>query len=134
LIQYLTNTAELRPDQLRGFFAGWPRQPSPETHLRILQASTVVALALDTSSERVVGFGTALSDGVLSAYIPLLEVLAEHRAQGIGSALVRSLLDQLGELYMVDLTCDREAQAFYARLGFTPSVGMILRRYDRQSG
>ena len=33
---------------------------------------------------RVVGFVTAISDGVLSAYIPLLEVLPEY--QGAGSA------------------------------------------------
>jgi GNAT superfamily N-acetyltransferase len=35
-----------------------------------------------------VGFITAITDGVLTTYLPQLEVLAEYRGQGIGSALV----------------------------------------------
>jgi ribosomal protein S18 acetylase RimI-like enzyme len=134
LIQYTTSADGLTCDQLQGFFVGWPNPPSLQTHLRVLRASAVVALALNTATGRVVGFATALTDGALSAYVPLLEVLPEYRGQGIGTALVRNLLDQLGALYMVDMTCDREVQPFYARLGFAPTVGMGLRRYDRQSG
>jgi len=54
---------------------------------------------------------------VLSAYIPLLEVLPEWQGRGIGTELMRRLLDRLRGLYMVDLCCDAELEPFYRRLG-----------------
>jgi GNAT superfamily N-acetyltransferase len=133
-MQFLTSTDHLSPDQLRGFFVGWPNPPSPETHLAILQRSAAVALALDEETGQVIGFVNALSDGVLCAFIPLLEVLPAYQGRGIGTELVRRLLAQLGDLYAVDLLCDAEVQPFYTRLGLQPAQGMLLRRYDRQSG
>ena len=75
MIEYRDSAEGLRESQLAGFFEGWPDPPSPETHLRILRQSSEVLLAIDTTTGEVVGFITAISDGVLSAYIPLLEVL-----------------------------------------------------------
>jgi len=132
LIRYLDHARDLRPEQLEGFFVGWPDPPTPRTHLRLLQGSAAVALALD--GDRVVGFVTAVSDGVLSAYVPLLEVLPDRRGQGIGQELVRRLLHQLRDLYMVDLVCDPDLVPFYERFGMRPGQAMILRRYERQSG
>src|SRR5690606_22132383 len=69
LISYTESIDGITPDQLRGFFKdwGWPTYPSQETHLRLLQGSDFVFLAIDTGSDRVVGYITAISDGVLSA-------------------------------------------------------------------
>ena len=120
-------------EHLVGFFEGWPNPPSPETHLRLMQASDRVSLAR-LACGKVVGFVTAVTDGVLSAYVPLLEVLPEYQGRGIGTILMERVLCQLDGLYMVDLTCDPELQPYYARMGFRESVGMSLRRYDRQSG
>ena len=89
---------------------------------------------MDTSSGKVIGFVTAISDRVLSAYIPFLEVLPEYRGKGIGSELVRRMLERLSSLYMVDLLCDAELQPFYAALGMHPATGMMVRNYERQSG
>lgn len=75
----------------------------------------------------------AISDGVLSAYIPLLEVLPDYRGRGIGTRIVTMMLDSL-DLYMVDLVCDDDLVPFYERLGLHRSSAMIRRRYDRQSG
>ena len=92
MVEYTQNLDAIRPEHLHGFFAGWPNPPSPETHLRILQQSSHVVLAFEPSG-KVVGFITAISDGVLSAYVPLLEVLPPHRGRGIGTALVRRFPD-----------------------------------------
>ena len=74
MITYTNSLANLTADHLRGgFFVGWPHPPSPETHLRVLRGSAYVVLALD--GEQVVGYITAITDGVLAAYIPHLEVL-----------------------------------------------------------
>lgn len=115
-----------------GFFEGWPNPPTPETHLRVLQAASHVVLALD--EDAVVGFITALSDGVLTAYIPQLEVLPAYRARGIGGELVRRMIAQLAPIYMIDLLCDAALVPFYQRLGMTAVSGMVVRHYESQSG
>lgn len=133
-MRFVHSASDITADQLHGFFAGWPNPPSPETHLAILQRSDAVVLATDDETGRVVGFINALSDGVLNAFIPLLEVLPAYQGRGIGSELVQRMLAQLGGLYAVDLMCDTDVQPFYARLGMIAGYGMMLRRYDRQAG
>ncbi|MCW2921067.1 MAG: putative acetyltransferase [Thermoleophilia bacterium] len=121
------------PASLRGFFVGWPDPPTPQTHLRLLHSSYAAIVAIH--DERVIGFVTAISDGVLSAYIPLLEVLPEFQGHGIGMELVRRMRDRLADLYMVDLLCDDDVAPFYERVGgFSPARGFSVRTYSMQSG
>lgn len=134
-MRYLHGTDTVVPEHLTGgFFEGWPSPPTPAVHLRILQGSRHVVVARANDDEQVVGFVTAVGDGVLSAYIPLLEVLPAFRGRGVASELVRRLLGALGELYMVDVVCDPELVPFYRRFGLQPLTAMARRRYDRQSG
>jgi ribosomal protein S18 acetylase RimI-like enzyme len=130
-ITYTDSLDGITSTQLTGFFVGWPNPPSPEAHLRMLKGSSHILLAL--SENRVVGFITAISDGVSAAYIPHLEVLPDYQGQGIGTELVRRMLATLSGLYMVDLMCDPDLQPFYRRFGMHPSTGMFIRNYDRQS-
>ena len=114
-----------------GFFEGWPSPPSSHQHLALLRGSTHVALALDDS--RVVGFANAMSDGIVPAYIPLLEVLPPYRRQGIGSKLVRMVLEQVVEIYTVDVICDDDVLPFYEALGFQGDGGAGRRNYRWRS-
>ena len=134
MIEYTTSPEDITPEMLSGFFVGWPDPPSPETHLRILRNSCFIVLAIDRQASRIVGFINAVSDGILSAYIPLLEVLPSHQGQGIGSELAKRMLDQCAGLYMVDTTCDEQLRPFYTRCGMQTSTGMMIRNYKRQSG
>jgi len=137
MIWYSESADDLTAADLQGFFVGWPNPPAPETHLRLLRGSSHIVLARDGEMEQggaVVGFITAVSDGVLSAYIPLLEVLPEYQDRGIGSELVRRMVDRLSDYYMVDLLCDTELQPYYERFAMRRAAGMMLRNYDRQAG
>jgi ribosomal protein S18 acetylase RimI-like enzyme len=135
MVEYLESLDGITADHLRGgFFAGWPNPPSPETHLRLLLGSDVVFLARDDDSGAVVGFITAITDGVLAAYIPFLEVLPAWQARGIGAELARRMLSRLSGVYMVDLLCDPELQPWYGRFGMLPAAGVCVRNYSRQSG
>ena len=127
-VVYTTDVTGLTPAELEGFFADWPSPPSPERHLEILRGSDKVVLAREGEGGRVIGFVTAISDGVLSAFIPLLEVLPERQGQGIGTELVRRMLAELEDFYMVDLVCDPELEAFYERFEMMLLSGMGLRR------
>ena len=134
MISYTETLMGIEAAHLRAFFVGWPNPPSPETHLRLLQNSDHIVLAVDEGTGNTVGFITAISDGVLSAYIPLLEVLPPFQGKGIGRELLRRLLEKLEGLYMVDVICDPELQPFYERLGMRKYTGMMLRRPENQSG
>jgi len=131
---YTTSNKDITVNQLNGFFVGWPNPPSPEVHIKLLEESNHVVLAVDEVSKQVVGFITAISDGVLSAYIPFLEVLPTYQGQGVGQELVKKMLNLLKDIYMIDLMCNKELQGYYEKLGLTPAHGMIRRNYDRQSG
>jgi ribosomal protein S18 acetylase RimI-like enzyme len=134
VITYAHSLEGITPEHLHGFFEGWPNPPSRETFLRLLRNSDEVILALDERSEQVVGFVTAITDHVLAAYIPFLEVIGTYRGQGIGKQLVAQMVDRLGDLYMIDLLCDEALQDFYERLGMQRSQGMMIRNYEHQSG
>jgi ribosomal protein S18 acetylase RimI-like enzyme len=126
MLSYSDSATGVRSDQLVGFFVGWPNRPTSERHLDILLGSDAVALAIDDGV--VVGYATAISDGVLAAFIPLLEVLPAYQHRGIATELVRRLLVRLEHLDMVDVCCDADLEPFYRRLGFrTLDRGMGLR-------
>ena len=80
MINYIDSAQEINAQQLQGFFVGWPNPPSRDTHLRLLQSSDLVELAIDAETHQVIGFITAITDGVLGAYIPFLEVLPLSRS------------------------------------------------------
>ena len=133
MIEYIEDSASVDSDQLEGFFEGWPNPPTPETHLRMLRSSSHLVLAV-AQDGHVVGFVTAISDGVLSAYVPFLEVLPSYRKQGIGHGLVRRILAQLSGVYSINLHCDSEREKFYEELGMRPLGGMAIRNHAAQSG
>ena len=128
-IEYRTTAADVRWDQLDGFFVGWAVRPSASALLDHLTRSYRCAIAVDLNGDRVVGFATAISDGLLAAYIPLVEVLPGWHERGIGTELMNVLLEQLKHLYMVDLACEEDVQPFYEKLGMTPARAMIRRNH-----
>lgn len=125
VISYDTDVSGLTEADLAGFFVGWPTPPSPAQHLAVLRGSYRVVIAL--SSGEVVGFVNMISDGVLTAFVPWLEVRPEFQGRGIGSELMRRILAEAEHLYSVDLTCDDALRPYYERLGLTALTGMGLR-------
>jgi ribosomal protein S18 acetylase RimI-like enzyme len=134
MIKYQDSLDGVTEERLRGFFVGWPKPPSTETHLKILQNADYIWLAIDTESGHVVGFVNAIADHVLSAYIPLVEVLPEYQFRGIGAELMRRMLATLKDYYMVDLVCDRQRQPGYKSLGMRPIPAMMVRNFEKQAG
>ncbi|WP_431812174.1 GNAT family N-acetyltransferase [Lysinibacillus sp. FW12] len=133
-MQYKYNLDDISSDMLRGFFVDWPNPPSPQTHLKLLENSSNVVIAVDEQSKQVVGFITAISDEVLSAYIPFLEVLPAYKNRGIGKELIKRMLDELSNIYMIDLCCDDDLIPLYEKFGMIRSNGMLMRNYKMQSG
>ncbi|CBW24990.1 putative acetyltransferase [Halobacteriovorax marinus SJ] len=132
MINYSNDRKLLESLDLSGFFVGWPNPPSENVFKKILAGSYKVVLAFE--DKKLIGFINSISDGILSAYIPLLEVLPEYQGKGIGKELVKNLQDELKHLYMVDLLCDEELIPYYEKIGMMKAQGAFIRNYDRQSG
>jgi ribosomal protein S18 acetylase RimI-like enzyme len=89
---------------------------SPEALRRSFDRSQHVAFARD--GERVVGMARLLSDGVCNAYLVDVWTATPYRRQGVASALIRRLLDEVPGQHVGLQTSN--AQALYASLGFEP--------------
>jgi GNAT superfamily N-acetyltransferase len=131
-IKYTDDLSNLTPEQLSGFFVGWPAHPDTETHLKILRNSYKAWIAMD--GDKCVGFINALSDGVFYSYIPLLEVLPGYQGKGIGAKLLRCIEESLRNMYAIDIVCDESVGPFYKDKGFSRCEGMVKRNYENQGG
>lgn len=135
MIIYTDTLDGITENMLIGFFEKWPCPLSSKQHLQLLKNSDFFYLAIDVNHNKVVGYVTAITDRVLSAYIPFLEVLPQYRKQGIGSKLVEQILTKkLNNLYMVDLTCDDNLISFYSKFKMIKSTAMTIRKYQFQAG
>lgn len=132
MIKYSSNIETITPEMLAGFFVGWPQPPSLQKHYEILQNSYKFFVAIE--NEKVVGFVNVISDGIHAAYIPLLEVLPSYQGRGIGRKLVELVLNELKDLYMIDLVCDEKMVAFYKKFGLHPFTAMGIRNMEKQNG
>ena len=125
-ITYTSSIDDISAETLGGFFVGWVKPLTPEQHYTHLNKCAYFVAALNGS--KVIGFVSALSDGIGCAFIPLLEVLPEYQKHGIGSELMRRMLEMLKDINSVDLMCDDSFQGFYERFGMKKLSGMGLRK------
>lgn len=125
MISYSTDLSGLTETDLTGFFVDWPTPPTPAQHLAVLHGSYRVVIA--RSQGVVAGFVNMISDGVLTAFVPWLEVRPEFQGRGIGTELMRRVVAEAAHLYSVDLTCDDSLRPYYERLGMSALTGMGLR-------
>jgi len=130
-IKYTDGLHGVTPDMLEGFFVGWRRKVSTEEHLQLLAGSYKIWLAIDEDTQQVVGFVNAISDGFLTSFIPLLEVLPQYHGHGIGKELMQRMMASLEGMYMIDAICDDDKVGFYEKIGMIRyGNAMIKRKYD----
>lgn len=69
------------------------------------------------ADDHLVGMARMLSDGICNAYLLDVWTASDHRRHGIGSRMIRHLIDRVPG-HHVGLQTD-DAQVFYESLGFT---------------
>ncbi|MBR5379158.1 MAG: GNAT family N-acetyltransferase [Clostridia bacterium] len=99
--------------------AGWTAYTNdPESLRRGFEASLVTYAAY--VGEELAGILRAVGDGSTVVFIQDILVLSRYRRKGIGTALVRAVLERFPNVRQIQLTADDTpgARAFYASLGF----------------
>jgi len=94
----------------------------PEIEMDANDAASVHALAYENG--KTVGTGRLLPDG----HIGRMAVLREHRAQGVGAAILERLIAEARRKGMreVVLSAQTHALEFYRKHGFAPSGGVYM--------
>jgi ribosomal protein S18 acetylase RimI-like enzyme len=113
----------------------WKDEYDPAEIPRLIKGSFAFAVAIETTTNRAVGMGRVLSDGLSDAYIQDLVILPAFRGRGIGKKIVSLLVKHCKNtgLSWIGLIAEPDSEEFYLPLGFermTGHVPMIYRGED----
>jgi len=110
----------------------WPDQEEDYLLLaRLVRQSHCFAVAM--IGEELIGMGRAISDGVSDAYVQDVTVEAAWQRSGVGTLIVRHILDRLRAdgISWVGLIAERGSAEFYGQFGFEKMVNaqpMLLKQ------
>lgn len=127
MIDYATN-GTIDAKELDCFFQNWKSPPSPDIKCKLLEDSKLIITARNNG--KLVGFLTAISDGVMHAFITLLEVLEPYQGKGIGNHLMELAINHFKGYYDIVLLTDPDKREFYKKLGFSEIFGMHIRDFS----
>lgn len=135
----LTTSKQVDPAAVKALFraAGWTEDIAhyrPAQIQKLLRHSYLVLTAW-TDKRKLVGFASAVSDGVLCGLVLNLLVHPAHRGNGLGTRLLRELSramnrQGIGCLYVLG-TRGKKARAFFRRIGFHPLAWNVFLRHAR---
>lgn len=128
-IEITTDRSRIDVDLVHGFLSTsyWASGRSRETVEQSIQNSLCFSAFRDS---RQIAFGRAITDRAVFAYIADVFVIPELRGQGIGKALIQSMLEHPDLRNLpVTLLRTRDAANLYSQFGFQP-----LRRPEEMMG
>jgi len=107
----------------------WNGSDNPDLVLRIIQGSHCFMVA--RHGQEIVGMGRAISDRTSDAYIQDVTVKKKFRGQGIGTYIIRMIINrlQLDGIFWIGLIAEKGSHGFYEPIGFRPMINstpMIL--------
>lgn len=97
----------------------WSHARDPERLRIALERADLALVAVQDGA--VIGFVRTMSDGAFAVYIADILVLPDHQRQGIGSRLLRAVLDHypMKKFHHQVLIAERDADGFYRRMGLS---------------
>jgi len=110
----------------------WQDNYDPDGLDDLIKGSFAFAVAVDAPTGRAVGMGRAISDGTSDAWLQDIVVLDDYRKRGIGTAIIKQLLDHCKSkgLAWVGLVAEPGTTDFYRPLGFEilPGEPMVYKK------
>lgn len=121
-LSFLTSPTDEQLHMIVGLYrqAGWWPDPGEDYELLarlVRQSHCFVAAMVDG---RMIGMGRAISDGVSDAYVQDVVVDSAWRGSGVGSRIIRCILERLQAdgIGWIALIAERGSSPFYSRFGF----------------
>ncbi|MBP1928509.1 ribosomal protein S18 acetylase RimI-like enzyme [Methanolinea mesophila] len=112
--------------------AGWWKEEYDSRELPgLIRSSFVFIVALDKKTGKAIGMGRAISDGISDAYLQDLVVLPGFRSLGIGTRIVKMLVESCiaRGITWIALIAEPGTEHFYLPNGFSPMTGYVPMRY-----
>jgi GNAT superfamily N-acetyltransferase len=112
--------------------AGWWKEEYDARELPgLVRSSFVFVVALDQKTGKTIGMGRAISDGISDAYLQDLVVLPAYRGLGVGTRIVKRLVESCISrgITWIALIAEPGTEHFYLPSGFSPMKGYVPMRY-----
>jgi ribosomal protein S18 acetylase RimI-like enzyme len=111
----------------------WKDYYNPAGLKNMIKGSFAFAVAIEKKSNKAIGMGRVLSDGVSDAYIQDLVVLPEYRNSGIGKQLAKTLLDFClsKKILWIGLIAEPDQSGFYSNIGFKTLEKYTPMKYEK---
>ncbi|MDD1729955.1 MAG: GNAT family N-acetyltransferase [Methanospirillum sp.] len=131
----ITRVSQARPGDMQALYlAGdWWQDEWDDRYLSALVKMSFAFVAATAPDGSWIGMGRLISDGVSDAYLQDIVVLPSWEGNGIGSAIVRSLLAICKEhgITWIGTIGGPQTEYFYRKFGFSRMCGYIPMRYER---
>jgi GNAT superfamily N-acetyltransferase len=98
----------------------WKNHYDPSGIIQLIQGSYAFFVAIEKKTNKAIGMGRIISDGVTDAYFQDIVILTKYRGQGIGKKIAKALLDYClsKNLYWIGLIAEPDQEGFYETLRF----------------
>ena len=98
----------------------WEETADPLMIAPLIKNSFVFIVAVDKTTNKAIGMGRVLSDGISDAYIQDVIVLKKWRGKGVGQKIVKELLSYCLNRHItwIALISEPNQKDFYVPLGF----------------
>lgn len=109
---------------------GWNRMESAYNDPNMISYAHIAAY----DGQRLIGYIDSVSNGVTDAYIQDLMVHPDYQGQGIGTELMRQMIELLRfkKIFMISVIYESSLSAFYKKFGFYEMLSGQLQTYDRE--
>lgn len=129
-----TDECQIRFNEILALYeaVGWTNYTSRPESLRAgYEGSLAVWGAF--AGDRLVGIARVVGDGATIVFVQDLIVAPSHQRTGIGTQLMRAVMNRFSDVYQMELLTDdgSDACALYERLGFVRSDAMGCVSYVR---
>lgn len=98
---------------------GWINYVDNPDRLKVAYSNSLLILGA-YDNDKLVGIIRVVGDGVSIVFVQDIIVLPEYQRQGIGSVLLRAVMEKYSDVYQMELMTDNTPKtvSFYESLGF----------------